>query len=154
MMSINPNMLLAFRRLPNGEGLPVPNYQTPGAAGMDLQAAIPGQRARLWADAVVAVPTGFAVEIPHGCEGQVRPRSSMGKKGISIPNAPGTIDCDYRGEIVVLLRYTGEEPYVDIEHGDRIAQLIIAPVLQLPVVELDHLSETARGEGGFGSTGR
>lgn len=153
-MNINPNMRLAFRRLPHGEGLPLPDYKTPGAAGMDLQAAVPGQRVRLWANTVVAVPTGFAAEIPHGCEGQVRPRSSMGVRGISIANAPGTIDCDYRGEIIVLLRYSGEEPYVEIKHGDRIAQLIIAPVLQLPVVELETLSETARGEGGFGSTGR
>lgn len=150
---INPNLVLAIRRLPNARGLPLPDYQTPGAAGMDLFAAIEEDEIKIWPGEIKWIETGIAVEIPHGCEGQVRPRSSMGRRGLIITNAPGTIDCDYRGEIKILLSYIGENHGV-IRRGDRIAQLIIAPVLQLPVVEVDHLTETVRGERGFGSTGR
>ncbi len=149
---INPNLTLAIRRLPHGADLPLPNYQTAGAVGMDLYCATDGDL-QIWNGSVYIIPTGIAVEIPHGFEGQIRPRSSTGMKGLIIPNAPGTIDCDYRNEIRVLVMNLLDEPYY-IRRGDRIAQLIIAPVLQLPVIELDHLSETVRGEGGFGSTGR
>ena len=150
---INPNLILSIRRLPNGEGLPLPNYQTPGAAGMDLFAANASTLNIFMGDTCL-VSTGIAVEIPHGFEGQIRPRSSMARRGLIIPNAPGTIDCDYRGELMVLLSNTSTAPYIEIRRGDRIAQLIIAPVLQLPVIEVEHLTETVRGERGFGSTGR
>ncbi len=131
----------------------VPRYMTTGAAGLDLVAAIdaplelrPGARA--------AVGTGLAAAIPHGWEGQVRPRSGLAREhGITVVNAPGTIDCDYRGELIVLLINHGEAP-VQIAAGQRIAQLVIAPVVQATLVEVDTLDETARGAGGFGSTGR
>lgn len=152
-MDIMPHLRLAIRRLPHGEGLPLPNYQTPGSAGMDLFAAIDGTLNIFMSDTCL-VSTGIAIEIPHGFEGQIRPRSSMARKGLLIPNAPGTIDCDYRGELMVLLCNPSTAPYIEVRHGDRIAQLIIAPVLQLPVIEVETLSETARGAGGFGSTGR
>ena len=144
-------MKIRFLRLESGEGLPLPAYQTPGAAGMDLRAAEdvslqPGQRA--------AVSTGFRVAIDQGFEGQVRARSSLAlKRGLIVPNAPGTIDSDYRGELTVLLANVGLEP-VQIPRGERIAQIVIAPVVQVAVQEVTDLDETERGEGGFGSTGR
>lgn len=150
---IHPNLTLAIRRLPNGRDLPLPDYQTPGAAGMDLFAAI-DEDMKIFIGGTYMVQTGIALEIPHGFEGQVRPRSSMARRGLIIPNAPGTIDCDYRGEVMVMICNLSTAPYVEIRRGDRIAQLIIAPVLQLPVIEVDHLTETVRGERGFGSTGR
>lgn len=150
MSYIDPTTRLLVKRFPRGESLPLPRYQTPGAAGMDLHAAIDDDL-MIWRDELYTIPTGIAVEIPHGFEGQIRPRSSLGRKGIIIPNAPGTIDCDYRDELKVLLVNIGLMG-VPIKRGDRIAQLIIAPVLQLPVIEVDALSETAR-TGGFGSTG-
>jgi dUTP pyrophosphatase len=133
--------------------LPLPAYQTPGSAGADLRADLetpltlePGQRA--------LVPTGFAVEIPDGFEGQVRPRSGLAvKHGVAIPNAPGTIDSDYRGELQVLLVNLGQAA-LTLQRGDRIAQLIIAPVVRADFVLASELGETARGAGGFGSTGR
>ena len=141
-------------RLPNGEGLDLPGYESKGAAGMDLRAAVdadapltllPGKRA--------LVPTGFIFEIPEGFEGQVRPRSGLAfKHGITCLNSPGTVDSDYRGEVKVLLANLGEEAFV-IERGMRIAQLVIAPVTQARVAEITAASETARGTGGFGSTG-
>lgn len=152
-MSINPHHTLKIRRLPNGDNLPLPDYQTPGAAGMDLYAAV-DSTLKIFMGDICLVSTGIAVEIPHGFEGQIRPRSSMARKGFIIPNAPGTIDCDYRGELMVLLFNPSTAPYLEVRRGDRIAQLIIAPVLQLPVIEIEALSETVRGEGGFGSTGR
>ncbi|MBX4872086.1 dUTP diphosphatase [Rhizobium bangladeshense] len=141
-------------RLANGDGLDLPAYESKGAAGMDLRAAVadgepltlsPGKRA--------LVPTGFIFEIPEGFEGQVRPRSGLAfKHGITCLNSPGTVDSDYRGEVKVLLVNLGEDAFV-IERGMRIAQMVIAPVTQARVAEITETSETARGAGGFGSTG-
>lgn len=131
--------------------LPLPEYATPGSAGLDLRAAAdhclePGGRA--------LVGTGFAIALPHRSEGQIRPRSGLAaRQGVTVLNAPGTVDADYRGEVKVLLVNLGEEP-VEIHAGDRIAQLIVAPVRQVRLVEVDDLPETSRGSGGFGSTGR
>lgn len=142
---------IKLSRLPNGEGLPLPRYATNHAAGLDISSAEelilePGQRH--------AVATGFAIEIPQGYEVQVRPRSGLAiKHGITCLNTPGTIDSDYRGEIKVILINLGEEPF-EIRRGERIAQLIPAPVLRADFVEAGELSETQRGSGGFGSTGR
>ena len=139
-----------IRRLPHGEGLPLPAYATPGAAGMDVVAAeeatlAPGERH--------AVATGFSVAIPEGFEIQVRPRSGLAlKHGITVPNTPGTIDSDYRGELKVILINHGGEPF-PIHRGDRIAQLVLAPVTLAAWVEVAELDETERGAGGFGSTG-
>jgi dUTP pyrophosphatase len=141
---------IAIARLPHGEGLPLPSYATPGAAGMDVVAAedldlLPGRRH--------AVATGFKVAIPHGYEIQVRPRSGLAfKHGISVPNAPGTIDSDYRGELKILLINHGSEPFA-IRRGERIAQLVPAAVTQATFDEVEELCETERGGGGFGSTG-
>jgi len=139
-----------FHRLPHGAGLPLPAYATDGAAGLDLCAA---EDAKL-TGYVVPIPTGFAVEIPPGYEGQVRPRSGWSSAGLVVANAPGTIDSDYRGEIKVLVRASSisTEP-IAIKRGDRIAQLVIAPVARAEIVEAETLSETTRGDGGFGSTG-
>ncbi|MBY3596348.1 dUTP diphosphatase [Rhizobium bangladeshense] len=149
---LNPTLNLI--RLANGEDLDLPAYESKGAAGMDLRAAVaggepltlsPGKRA--------LVPTGFIFEIPEGFEGQVRPRSGLAfKHGITCLNSPGTVDSDYRGEVKVLLANLGEEPFV-IERGMRIAQMVIAPVTQARVAEITEASETTRGAGGFGSTG-
>ncbi len=147
---IGPTLKLI--RLPHGEGLELPSYETAGAAGMDIRAAVdapmtlvPGQRA--------LVPTGFIFEIPQGFEVQVRPRSGLAlKNGITCLNTPGTIDSDYRGEVKVLLVNLGDQDFV-IERGMRIAQLVVAPVVQARVEEAGDFSETARGAGGFGSTG-
>ena len=138
-------------RLPHGEGLPLPSYATDGAAGLDVTAAEelvlqPGERH--------AVATGFAIEIPHGYEVQVRPRSGLAfKNGITCLNTPGTIDSDYRGEVKVILVNLGQEPF-EVRRGERIGQLVPAPVLRADFVEVDALGETVRGSGGFGSTGR
>lgn len=142
---------IAIRRLPHGEGLPLPAYATHGAAGMDVVAAeeitlAPGGRH--------AVATGFAMAIPEGYEVQVRPRSGLAlKHGVTCLNTPGTIDSDYRGEVKVILANLGQEPF-PIRRGDRIAQLVPAPVLRAELTETDSLDETVRGAGGFGSTGR
>ncbi len=142
---------IRIARLPHGEGLPLPAYATPGAAGMDVVAAEevdlqPGQRH--------AVATGFKVAIPAGYELQVRPRSGLAfKHGISVPNAPGTIDSDYRGELKVLLINHGDEPFA-IRRGERIAQLVPAEVTPATFEEVDDLCATTRGAGGFGSTGQ
>lgn len=131
----------------------VPRYQTADAAGMDLHAAL-DQPMTVAPGAVVAVPTGLAMAIPRGYEGQVRPRSGLARKhAVTVANAPGTIDADYRGECMVLLINLGREPFA-IHHGDRVAQLVIAPVSQAELVEVDELPATERGAGGFGSTGR
>ena len=141
-------------RLPHAEGLPLPAYETAQAAGMDLRAAVPqdaplvlrpGERH--------PVPTGLAFALPEGFEGQVRPRSGLAfKSGITCLNSPGTIDADYRGEVKVILINHGPEDFI-IRRGDRIAQLVIAPVVQAEWLEVDNLDDTVRGSGGFGSTG-
>ena len=142
--------VLRARRLPGATDLPLPTYETEGAAGLDLRAAgavtlAPGARA--------AVPTGLAIALPPGHEGQVRPRSGLARRhGVTVLNAPGTVDEDYRGEVMVLLVNLGDAPHV-IERGDRIAQLVVAPVTRV-AVEVGDLDETARGADGFGSTGR
>ena len=153
-MSYDPpvNVEIRIRRLPHSEGLPLPAYATGGAAGADLCAAVdeeliirPGERA--------AVPTGLVLEIPDGHEGQVRPRSGLAiRAGLTIVNAPGTIDSDYRGELKVLMINLGSDP-VSINRGERIAQLLIAPVTRASFVESEALSVSERGDGGFGSTG-
>lgn len=139
-------------------GLPLPSYETPGAAGADLRANLPEpDRATGVTLAPMErriVPTGIRVEIPAGYEMQVRPRSGLAlKHGITLPNTPGTIDSDYRGPLGVALINLGAEPYT-VQHGDRIAQMIVAPVVQVRFAVVEHLSETARGSGGFGSTGK
>lgn len=145
---------IPIKRLPHAAGLPLPAYETPGAAGMDLRAAVaddapvtlrPGGRDRL--------PTGLCFAVPPGYEAQVRPRSGLAAKaGVTCLNTPGTVDSDYRGEVQVILINHGEEDFV-IRRGDRIAQLIIAPVVQAGWSEVDDLETTGRGAGGFGSTG-
>lgn len=138
-------------RLANGDGLPLPAYESEHAAGMDLRAAEdailpPGGRA--------LVATGFAIALPQGCEAQVRPRSGLAAKhGVTVLNSPGTIDADYRGEVKVILINHGADAFA-IKRGDRIAQMIVAPVTRVTLAEAASLSETERGAGGFGSTGR
>lgn len=138
------------RRLPHGEGLALPAYATHGAAGMDVLAA---EDVTLAPGARHAVATGLALAIPQGFEIQVRPRSGLAlRHGISVPNTPGTIDSDYRGELKVILINHSAEPFA-IARGDRVAQLVLAPVVQAVWDEVADLDETARGAGGFGSTG-
>ena len=143
-----------IRQLPHGEGLALPAYQSAHAAGLDLLAAVPegaplilspGQRA--------LVPTGLTIALPPGYEAQVRPRSGLASKhGVTVLNSPGTVDADYRGEIGVLLVNHGDGPF-SIRRGERIAQMVIAPVVQVELVSAARLSATERGSGGFGSTG-
>ncbi|NBB64462.1 dUTP diphosphatase [Pseudomonas sp. ODNR1LW] len=142
-------------RLPHAEGLSLPAYETAGAAGMDLRAAVPeDQPMTLAPGARALVPTGLKIALPLGYEAQVRARSGLAlKHGIICPNAPGTIDSDYRGECGVILANIGAEPFV-IRRGERIAQLVIAKHERADWVEVQELDETARGVGGFGSTGR
>lgn len=141
---------VSVRRLPHGEGLELPHYATAGSAGMDVLAA---EEVTLAPGARHAVATGFALAIPPGYEMQVRPRSGLAlKHGLSVPNAPGTIDADYRGEVKIILINHGAEPFA-IRRGERIAQLVLAPVVQAAWVEVAELDDTARGDGGFGSTG-
>lgn len=143
---------VAVRRLPHGEGLALPAYATPDSAGMDLLAAVaapvtlaPGER-RL-------VPTGLAIQLPSGYEAQVRPRSGLAlKQGVTVLNAPGTVDADYRGEVGVILVNLGQADFI-VSRGDRIAQLVVAPVIQARWAEAASLEESQRGAGGFGSTG-
>jgi dUTP pyrophosphatase len=143
---------VAITRLPHGRDLPLPAYQSAQAAGLDLTAAVaapvtlaPGDRA--------TIPTGIAIALPAGTEAQVRPRSGLAaKQGVTLLNSPGTIDADYRGEVQVILVNLGREPVI-IERGMRIAQMVIAPVTQARWQELAELPATARGAGGFGSTG-
>jgi len=143
---------IAVTRLPHNADLPLPAYETAQSAGMDLAAAIdepltlaPGERAM--------VPTGLAIALPAGFEAQVRPRSGLAaKNGVTVLNTPGTVDADYRGEVKVILVNLGDSAF-EIERGMRIAQMVIAPVTQASFAEVDSLPETARGAGGFGSTG-
>lgn len=141
-------------RLPHGEGIPLPAYETSQAAGMDLRAAVPeDEPVILRPGDRHAVPTGLAFALPAGFEAQVRPRSGLAlKSGITCLNSPGTVDADYRGEVKVILINHGPEAFT-IRRGDRIAQLVIAPVVQATWAEVASLDETARGSGGFGSTG-
>jgi len=142
---------IRLKRLPHGEGLPLPHYATTHAAGMDVVAA---ESVVLEPGARLAIATGFAIAIPVGYEVQVRPRSGLAlKHGITCLNTPGTIDADYRGEVKVILANLGAEPF-PIARGERIAQLVPAPVLHARFAEVEELDETARGAGGFGSTGR
>lgn len=145
-------MKVAFKRLPHASDLPLPSYETPFSAGMDLRAALtepidlqPGHR--------TLIPTGLQMALPNGFEAQVRPRSGLAiKYGITMLNSPGTIDSDYRGEVKVIAINHGTDTFT-ISHGDRIAQLVIAPVVQADIQEVDDLDKTLRGSGGFGSTG-
>jgi dUTP pyrophosphatase len=149
-----PDIGLSVMRLPHGADLPLPSYQSEGAAGLDLLAAVatdapviiaPGDRA--------LIPTGLAIALPQGTEGQVRPRSGLAARhGVTVLNSPGTIDADYRGEIQVILVNLGQDSFT-IARGMRIAQLIIAPVMQVTIRETNDLNETTRGVEGFGSTG-
>jgi dUTP diphosphatase len=143
---------IQITRLPHGTDLPLPAYETPGSAGMDLRAAV-GDTISVPVGGRALVPTGFKMALPDGYEAQIRPRSGLAlKKGITLPNSPGTIDTDYRGEVGVILMNMGEDVF-EIARGDRIAQMVIAPITVGQWMEVSELSETARGEGGFGSTG-
>ncbi|MBC2777527.1 dUTP diphosphatase [Parasphingopyxis marina] len=145
-----PLIEIRLKRLPHGEGLPMPAYASAGAAGMDVVTAEdftlePGER--------MAVPSGFAIAIPDGYEVQVRPRSGLAfKHGVTCLNTPGTIDSDYRGEVKVILANLGSAPFSALR-GERIAQLVPAPVLRAEMIEVEELDDTVRGTGGFGSTG-
>jgi len=151
-MSDKESINIQFKRLPGSEDLPLPAYQTEDSAGMDIVAANkntielqPGERC--------LVPAGFKMALPRGFEAQIRPRSGLAfKNGITMLNSPGTIDADYRGEVKVLAINHGKEPFT-ISRGERIAQMVISPVLKVSVKEVDDLPETERNEGGFGSTG-
>jgi len=147
-------LTLKVMRLPHGAGLPLPSYQSNAAAGLDLIAAVPDAAPLvIAAGARAAVPTGVAIALPPGTEAQVRPRSGLARShGVTVLNAPGTIDADYRGEIQVLLINHGSESFA-VTRGMRIAQLVIAKVAQAALSEVDALDETPRGTGGFGSTG-
>lgn len=146
-----PDLDIRLRRLPNGAGLPLPGYATAGAAGLDVVAA---ESVTLAPGARHAVATGFALAVPAGFEVQVRPRSGLAlKHGVTCLNTPGTIDSDYRGEVKVILANLGDAPF-EVVRGERIAQLVPAPVQRAAFHEVDELDETSRGAGGFGSTGR
>jgi dUTP pyrophosphatase len=141
-------------RLPHGAGLPLPSYQSKHAAGLDLVAAVPREQpVKLPPGGRALIPTGFALELPQGYEAQVRPRSGLAlKAGVTLLNSPGTIDADYRGEVMVIMINHGVEPFL-VQRGDRIAQLVVAPVSHVEIVAVEALAETERGQGGFGSTG-
>jgi dUTP pyrophosphatase len=149
------NVEVGVMRLPHGADLPLPAYQSEHAAGLDLMAAVPDATPTVIAPSRwAAIPTGLVLAIPEGCEGQVRPRSGLAARhGVTVLNTPGTIDADYRGELQVLLANFGSEPFA-VTRGMRIAQLVIAPVTRVQLVEASKLSTTARGAGGFGSTGQ
>ena len=144
-----------IRQLPHGEGLALPAYQSADAAGLDLLAAVPEEAPLILPTGKHAmVPTGLSIALPRGYEAQVRPRSGLAAKhGVTVLNSPGTIDADYRGEISVILINHGEAAFA-IKRGERIAQLVIAPVVQAQLIAATTLSDTDRGSGGFGSTGR
>lgn len=148
------NPVLGVVRLDHGRDIDLPAYETPGAAGMDLRAAVPAGAPLVLAPGErTLVPTGLALEIPDGFEAQVRPRSGLAfRHGVTCLNTPGTIDSDYRGEVKVLLVNLGQQAFT-VERGMRIAQLVVAPVTRAVLEERTHLGGTARGAGGFGSTG-
>jgi dUTP pyrophosphatase len=150
-----PTVKVAIKHLPHAEGLPLPAYQSPGAAGLDLLAALPpGTKVVLEPGSRYLVQTGIVLALPQDYEGQVRPRSGLARDhGVTVLNAPGTIDPDYRGEILVLLINHGDEPF-EVVRGARIAQLIVAPLRRAALVEASELDLTARAASGFGSTGR
>lgn len=144
---------VAIRRLAHGEGLPLPAYATPGSAGLDLVAAL-DQPVVIQPGGRTLIPTGLAIELPEGYEAQIRPRSGLAlKHGLTVLNSPGTVDSDYRGEVSVLLVNLGDRP-VTLSRGERIAQMVVASVTRIAWSERASLSETARGAGGYGSTGR
>lgn len=147
-----PTLSVRIQRLPHAGDLPLPAYETPGAAGMDVRAAVDAP-VTLAAGAIALVPTGFAIEVPAGFEMQVRPRSGLAARhGITLPNSPATIDSDYRGEVRVIVQNLGREPFV-IERGARIAQMVLQRVPRVVWEEAGELSGTTRGAGGFGHTG-
>ena len=148
------SVVVRVKRLPHGKGLPLPSYQSAHAAGLDMVAGVPeGQPVRLKPGARALIPTGFALELPVGFEAQVRPRSGLAiKHGVTLLNSPGTVDADYRGELMVILVNHGREPFI-VRRGDRIAQLVIAPVASVEIAAVEDLGATERGQGGFGSTG-
>jgi dUTP pyrophosphatase len=152
---LSSTVTIEIRQLPHAEGLPLPAYQTAHAAGLDLQAAVPETEPLVLAAGHHAmVPTGLSIALPDGHEAQVRPRSGhAARHGVTVLNAPGTIDADYRGEICVLLINHGSEAFT-IRRGERIAQMVIAPVARAELIVVTSLSTTERGSGGFGSTGR
>jgi dUTP pyrophosphatase len=152
---LSTKVTVELQRLAHADGLPLPAYQTAEAAGLDLMAAVPDEAPLTLAPGKYAmVPTGLIIALPPGHEAQVRPRSGLAAKhGVTVLNSPGTIDADYRGEIGVILINHGDAPFV-IRRGERIAQMVIAPVVQAALVPAVTLSETDRGAGGFGSTGR
>jgi dUTP diphosphatase len=149
-----PPLRVKVVRLAHAKGLALPSYQSDGAAGMDLLAAVPrGAPLRLSPGKRALVPTGLVLELPPGFEAQVRPRSGLAlRHGITVLNSPGTIDCDYRGEVMVLLANLGEAPF-RIERGERIAQLVVQRIERVRLVEVAEIATTPRGTGGFGSTG-
>lgn len=145
-------VIVQVRRLPHGADLPLPSYATPGSAGMDLLAAV-GEPVTLAPGERRLVPTGLAIQLPPGHEAQVRPRSGLAlKQGVTVLNAPGTVDADYRGEVGVILVNLGQAPFT-VGRGDRIAQLVVAPVTQARWHAVEGLEDSDRGAGGFGSTG-
>jgi dUTP pyrophosphatase len=153
-MSAGANAELRIMRLPHGADLPLPEYHSAQAAGLDLLAAVPDNAPiEIAPGARAAVPTGIAVALPQGHEGQVRPRSGLAlQHGVTVLNAPGTVDADYRGEVQIILVNVGSEPFL-VRRGMRIAQLVIAAFAQVRIVEAASLDPTARATGGFGSTG-
>ncbi len=144
---------VSFQKLPHAQDLPLPAYESTGAAGADIRAALPDGPLSLAPMARIAIPTGLAMSLPAGYEAQIRPRSGLAiKQGLSLVNTPGTIDSDYRGEIKVIAVNLGDTP-IEITHGMRIAQMVIAPVIQAEFEETKTLDDTERGSAGFGSTG-
>ena len=152
---MNEATTVRVQRLPHGADLDLPAYQSAGAAGVDLAAAVEdGSPLTIAPGARAMVPTGLSIELPEGFEAQVRPRSGLAAKhGVTVLNSPGTIDADYRGEVKVILINLGEEPFT-VARGDRIAQMVVQPVVRVTFEEADALSSSARGDGGFGSSGR
>ncbi|PAU95830.1 dUTP diphosphatase [Aliifodinibius salipaludis] len=145
-------MKIQFKKLPHAEDLPLPSYESEYAAGMDIRAAL-DEPITLQSGERQLIPSGLKMAMPQGYEAQMRPRSGLAyRNGITMLNTPGTIDADYRGELKMLAVNLGDEEFT-INHGDRIAQMVIAPVIQAEVNEVEALSETDRGDGGFGSTG-
>jgi dUTP pyrophosphatase len=153
-VTTNARIEVRLVRLPHAADLPLPDYQSALASGVDLLAAVPADApVELAPGARAFIPTGIAIALPAGFEGQVRPRSGLAvRHGITVLNAPGTVDADYRGELQVILVNLGAEPFV-VCRGMRIAQLVVAPVQRIKLVEVDGLDTTARAQGGFGSTG-